>query len=129
MKIRTLAATTAMAVAMMVPLGASPVAAGDRDVERSGSCTRNSRWSLKLSPENGRLGVEFEVDQNVNGDTWRVTMKHDGTRFFRGRRVTRAPSGSFEVRQMTGNAAGTDHVTARARNLSTDEVCRGSASF
>ena len=129
MKMRNLLATTAVAVALTIPFGAVPATAGDDDVRRSGSCSGSSNWKLKLSPENGALEVEFEVDQNVNGDTWRVTMRHDGTRFFRGRRVTQAPSGSFEVRRVEGNHSGTDHFTARARNLSTDEVCRGSASI
>ena len=121
-------ATTAAATALIVPVTALPAAAGG-DVRREGNCSGRSDWKVKLSPEDGRLEVEFEVDQNVNGDTWRVVMRHNGNRFFRGRRVTRAPSGSFEVRRLVNNSPGTDRVTARARNLSTDEVCRGAASI
>jgi hypothetical protein len=36
---------------------------------------------------------------------------------------------SFEVRRVVNDSAGQDRITARARNLSTDEVCRGSATF
>lgn len=103
--------------------------AGGNEVRRSGNCEGSSDWKLKIGPDDGRLEVEFEVDQNLNGDTWRITMKHDGVRFFRGRRTTVGPSGSFEVRRLIGNNPGTDRVVARARNLSTDEVCRGSASI
>jgi hypothetical protein len=42
--------------------------------------------------------------------------------------VTQAPSGSFELRIVTSNPPGTDSFVARARNLSTDETCRGAAS-
>lgn len=120
----------ALALSATMALAASPSAlAGDRDVLRSGSCSGNSNWKLKLSPEDGGIEVEFEVDQNVVGDRWRVTVKRNGDRFFRGYRTTRAPSGSFEVRRVLGASGGTDLFVARARNLSTDELCRGSASI
>jgi catechol 2,3-dioxygenase-like lactoylglutathione lyase family enzyme len=128
MRTRTVLTTAALVTALALPTSL-PAFAGDNDVRRSGNCSGRSDWKLKLSPEDGRLEVEFEVDQNVNGDTWRIVMRHDGNRFFRGRRTTRGPSGSFEVRRVVNNNAGTDRFTARARNLSTDEVCRGSASI
>jgi hypothetical protein len=108
---------------------AAPAVAGDGDVRRNGSCSGASEWKLKLSGQDSGIEVEFEVDQNVNGDEWRVTMKHDGDRFFTGKRTTKAPSGSFEVRRVVNDSAGEDKIVARARNLRTDEVCRGSASF
>jgi len=122
---------TAIAIVGVVGLlGAGPAAlANDRDVERSGSCSGRSDWKLKLSPEDGRLEVEFEVDQNVVGDRWRVTIKHEGDRIFRGVRETKGPSGSFEVRTVANNTAGSDAFTAKARNLSTDETCVGRASI
>lgn len=104
-------------------------AANDDDVIREGACSGSSDWKLKLSPENGKIEVEFEVDQNVVGDEWRVVMRHEGDVFFRGKRTTQGPSGSFEVRRVEQNLAGTDSFRARARNLDGDEVCRGSASF
>lgn len=128
MRMRTVLATAALVSALIVPETALPAMAGDGDVEREGSCGRRSDWKLKLSPENGGLEVEFEVDQNVSGDRWRVIMRHDGRRFFKGHRTTKGPSGSFEVRRVVNNHAGRDHVFAKARNLSTNEVCRGSVS-
>jgi hypothetical protein len=114
---------------VLASLWAAPwAAANDDDVIREGACSGASDWKLKLSPENGAIEVEFEVDQNVVGDTWRVVMRHNGEVFFRGRRTTKAPSGSFEVRRVAENLDGTDSFRARARNLSTDETCRGSAS-
>jgi hypothetical protein len=101
----------------------------DGDVIKEGPCSGASDWKLKLSPENGRLEVEFEVDQNVVGDTWRVQMKDNGTVFFRGRAVTKGPSGSFEVRKVTADQPGTDNVVAQAMNLSTGETCKGTASI
>src|SRR5262245_29072785 len=115
------------AVALLVPAGAAT--AGDRDVIREGSCTRSSDWKLKLSPEDGGLEVEFEVDQNVTGDRWRVRIRHDGDLVFRGARTTRGASGSFEVRIVENDRAGADRFRGKAVNLSTGERCVGTATF
>jgi hypothetical protein len=109
-------------------LGAAPAFANEDDVIREGSCSASSDWKLKLSPENGMIEVEFEVDQNVNDQVWKVQLLRDGERFFRGRATTVAPSGSFEVRQVISNPAGTDTVRAIAKNPATGETCRGTVS-
>ena len=116
-------------VALFVIAIPAVASAGDRDVIREGPCSGRSDWKIKLSPEDGRIEVEFEVDQNVVGDEWRVRIRHDGRLAFRGTRTTRGASGSFELRIVEPNNAGADSFRARARNLSTDEVCAGSASF
>jgi hypothetical protein len=120
----------ALTVLALSAVTAAPLAqAKDGDVIRRGSCSGASTWKLKLSPEDGKIEVEFEVDQNVVGDVWRVKIFHDGELVFRGKRTTKAPSGSFEVRIVEPNRAGPDDFVPKARNLSTDEVCRGSATF
>jgi hypothetical protein len=115
------------AFVLMVPAGIAW--AGQNDVIREGSCGGASDWKLKVSPEDGGLEVEFEVDQNVTGDRWRVRIRHDGDLAFRGTRTTRGASGSFEVRIVENDTSGSDVFRGRARNLSTDEVCVGSATF
>ena len=117
------------ALALVLVAPAQIASAGDRDVIREGSCDGRSDWKLKISPEDGGLEVEFEVDQNVNGDRWRVRIRHDGDLVFNRIRTTRAPSGSFEVRIVENNGPGSDVFRGRARNLSTGEVCGGSATF
>ena len=119
-----LAGTIALTIA-----GAAPAVAGDRDVIREGACSGGSDWKLKLSPEDGRLEVEFEVDSNVVGQTWRVRLFQNGSRFFAGTRQTIGPSGSFELRRVVNNTAGTDSFRARAVNAATGEVCVGTASI
>lgn len=106
---------------------AAMATAGDDDVIRRGGCSINSDWKLKLSPQDGGLEVEFEVDQNRAGQRWRVILKRDGIRFFRGIRTTNETSGSFTVRRQVSQSMG-DFV-GRARNLSSDELCRGSVSI
>ena len=120
-----------MSLLVLGALGATvaPAAANDADVIRTGSCTGASDWKLKLSPENGKIEVEFEVDQNRNDRLWRVKIKQDGIKVWSGLRYTRAPSGSFEVRIVRPNTAGTDTFVGRAVNLNSGEVCRGVARF
>ena len=119
-----------MLVAFVVALlvGAAPATfAKEGDVIREGACSGRSDWKLKLSRENGRIEVEFEVDQNRTGRRWRVRLFHDGVRFFKGRRVTQPPSGSFEVRRVRPNHSGVDGFRARARNPRSGETCSGRA--
>lgn len=115
-----------MAVAVAAPAG---VAAKDGDRIYRGSCTNRSDWKLKLSPENGRIEVEFEVDTPRIGQTWSVRMKQNGVIFFTGTRTTTSPSGSFEVRRVRPKTTGPDSFIARAVNLKTGEVCRGTGTF
>ncbi|MGH2636609.1 MAG: hypothetical protein ACRDHU_10775 [Actinomycetota bacterium] len=124
---RFIATALAASLALVVPAGVA--SAGDNDVERTGPCGSSSDWKLKLSPEDGGLEVEFEVDQNVSGDRWRVKIRHDGDLVFTDTRRTHGASGSFEVRIVEDDRTGTDRFRAKARNLSTEEVCVGAASF
>ena len=117
-----------MTAALMTSVAPFAVA-NDADKIREGNCSGRSDWKYKASPENGRIEVEYEVDQNRNGDTWKVRLRHEGDLFFSGSRITKAPSESFEVRRVVGNRAGTDNFRARAVNQRTGEVCRGTVAF
>jgi hypothetical protein len=113
------------AAAMTLGLSALPASARDGDVIVRGDCTQTSTAKLKLGPraDDGITEVEFEVDQNVNGEVWRVVLKDNGERFHRRRYTTAAPSGSFSVERTVAGAS--DHrIVARAVNLGDGEVCR-----
>jgi hypothetical protein len=111
-------------------LATAPViAAKGTDVVRTGNCSMNSDWKLKVGPDDGRLEVEFEVDQNRNGQVWNVTLKNDGSVFFSGQKTTKAPSGSFSVERRTSNGAGTDRIVGKATNPKTGETCKGVINF
>ena len=126
MRFREMVATAVIG-ALLVGGMVTPALARDGDVIRRGACSGNSDWKLKLSEEDGRIEVEYEVDQNVVGDVWRVRIRHDGDLVFSGRRTTRGPSGSFEVRILQRNRAGDDIFQGRAVNLHTGETCGGRA--
>jgi predicted ATPase len=126
MRLRAIVATAVLG-ALLVGGSAMPALARDGDVIRRGACTGATDWKLKLSEENGRIEVEYEVDQNRVGDAWRVRIRHDGDLVFAGTRTTRGASGSFEVRIVQANRSGDDVFTGRAVNLRTGEVCGGRA--
>jgi hypothetical protein len=116
-------------VTLAIALAAAPAGiAKDGDVRVRGTCTKASTSKLKLSDEDGRIEVEFEVDQNRNGVRWNVVIFQNGSRVARLTRVTRGPSGSFEARIVAGNRAGPDAFRARATSPS-GEVCTARASF
>ena len=117
--------TVGLVAATLSLTAAGPAQANDDDVIRRGSCTGATDWKLKASPEDGRIEVEGEVDSNRNGQTWRWRIRHNGSLSARGTATTQPPSGSFEVRRVLVDAAGTDKIVFRARNPRTDEVCRG----
>jgi hypothetical protein len=100
-----------------------------RDVRVAGTCSLSSTAKLKLSPENGRVEVEFEVDENRNGKTWNVVMNRNGARVVSRKAVTRAPSGSFEARAVIAAGTPKTTVTAVARRAATGEVCRATATL
>lgn len=115
------------AAALATP--ALPASANDADVVRRGGCSLNADWKLKASPENGRIEVEAEVDSNRVGQTWNWRIAHNGSLSAKGSATTKAPSGSFEVRRLLVNVAGSDAITFRARNPQSDEVCRGALTY
>jgi len=98
---------------------------GSRGTRVAGTCTDGSTAKLKAKPDDGRLEVEFEVDQNRNGVTWAVRVRRDGTLVIRRNATTHGPSGSFSIEKKIANPAGSDHITARATSPS-GEVCTAS---
>jgi hypothetical protein len=115
---------------LALALAAAPAAlAKDGDILRRGACTGASASKIKLSEENGRVEVEFEVDQNRAGVRWNVTITQSGGRAWRFVRVTRAPSGSFEARVVAPNRVGTDTFVATATRAGETCRARASASF
>jgi hypothetical protein len=95
-----------------------------REVRHAGTCTVRSTSKIKVKEEDGaRLQVEFEVDQNRNGQKWGVVLKRNGAVVARTSALTKAPSGSFSVERLIGDRAGADTVTGVARNTGTGETC------
>ena len=116
-------------VGASICLTASTALARGQVVTQSGSCSGQSDWKLKVKADNSRLELEFEVDQNVVGEAWRVRIRQNGAQIFAGTRITQGPSGSFEVKRRPADGAGVDRFLARATNVSSGETCVGRISI
>lgn len=123
---RTLLIGVASALAVLVPVAAA--SANESDIKRAGSCTGSTSAKIKLSPQDGAIETEFEVDQNRSGVTWRVVLRRNGTVASRTQATTGGRSGSFEVRRVLGNGPGLDTISARAVSPS-GEVCTARATI
>jgi hypothetical protein len=119
--------TVLLAGALAVLAIGTPALAKDGDVIRRANCSVRSDVKLKLSEENGRIETEVEVDQNRNGVQWRVVITRDGAPVASATRVTRGPSGSFELRRVLANPAGADVIRAVATRRG--ERCAVSATW
>src|SRR5215475_4247119 len=96
-------------------------------VHVQGTCTQQSTSKLKLSREDRGIEVEFQVDQNRNRVPWKGTLRRNGHRVASFKAVTRAPSGSFEIRRMIAGRLGTARITAAATRAS-GETCTAKSS-
>jgi hypothetical protein len=119
----TLAVAAAAAAIALAGAGPASAQGGAKDVRASGHCSAGSVWKIKAKPDNSRIQLELEVDTNRVGQTWAVGITDNNVRVFSGNRVTTAPSGSFSVRVLTANRAGTDSFVGTARNLKTGQTC------
>ncbi len=122
-------ASLAVGAVMAIAVPGIATAKGGNGVTAKGKCTAASSSKLKVKADDRRIETEFEVDQNVVGAKWKVTIKDNGTVVAHANATTSAPSGSFEVRRLIPNRAGTDMVTASATNQATGEICSATASL
>ena len=123
-RVTTLAVSLAVIAAA---LAVAPIAsAKGPGVRVSGACTKSSTAKLKLSNEDGRIEVEFEVDQNRNGVPWKVTLRRNGSVVAATTAITRAPSGSFSIRRVISGPGGR---VAAVATRSSGERCTAVASI
>jgi hypothetical protein len=120
----TLIAVIPAALALL----AATATAKDGDIRVGGSCTGGTSAKIKLSPEDGGIETEFEVDQNRSGVTWKVVLRRNGEVAARAQGTTGGRSGSFEVRRVLADGPGADAISARAVSPS-GEVCTAQASI
>jgi hypothetical protein len=119
----------AVLVALLAAAPGAGAQGGGREIVKRGGCSGAATWKLKLKADDSRIETEFEVDQNRNGRRWRVTLLRNGRQVFTGIRTTTAPSGSFELRRLLTNGAGSDRIVAKAVALRNGQTCRGTATF
>ncbi len=107
----------------------APAAMAKDGVTTKGNCSGAAKWKLGLRPEDGGvLKVQLEVEEAKPGQQWSVRIADNGSRIFSGSR-TANQFGEFTVRTSSTNRAGSDHVTGRATNKVTGQVCNASATL
>jgi hypothetical protein len=62
---------------VMTILSALPMAnADDGTIEKSGTCSKGSKWKLSLSPDDSRIDVDFEAENTVLVEQkWKIDNK------------------------------------------------------
>lgn len=102
--------------------------AKDGDVIARSQGTGGSTCKLKASPQNGRIEVEYELDQARPGHRWQIVLKKNKRRILRTTQTVNI-QGNIELRKLTGDGPGRERISARARNLLTGERCKVSLRF
>lgn len=100
----------------------SPAFAKTGDIIKRANCPGSAKSKLKASPENGRIEVEYEIDDAVAGERWQIILKKGNRRIFKGvRTVNKARE--IHLRKVIRNEPGTERISAKARNLDTGGRC------
>jgi hypothetical protein len=87
---------------------------GRTEVRVGGTCGRGATSKLRLRGRDGAIRVQFEVDHNRSGASWRVVLVQDRRIVWRGRARTRGSGASFEIERSLRDLPGADQVSARA---------------
>jgi hypothetical protein len=116
-------------LAVLAAPGIAGASHGGGGTTVNGTCSASSSSKLKVKTDDAKIETEFEVDSNVVGQVWKVSLSDNGTVVAKGKGTTGAPSGSFEFRRRIANLAGTDMITASAKNKATGETCSATVSL
>jgi hypothetical protein len=103
---------------------------GGGEVRVEGPCSGNSDWEFRLTPRSGNtLRVLWRVDSGIPGQSWQMSMTHNGATLASATRVTGADGEADLRREGVPNLAGKDTFTGTATNVATGETCNGAASI
>lgn len=102
--------------------------AKDGDVIRRVNCPDGSNAKLKASPENGRIEVEFEIDDAVPGQRWKIVLKNGGRSILKRTKTVNGVE-EINVRALTSDRNGRDKIKAKAVNLATGSTCSVSLRY
>lgn len=96
-------------------------AKGPRVVAR-GSCSGGIKTKLTASPENGRIELEYELDNAAPNQAWRIVLRQNGRVILRTTQRTNGV-GDLEARKLTTNANGNDAIRATASRAGGAGAC------
>jgi hypothetical protein len=128
MRKRTIAIAITSLLGLIGAAGAG-AASSDDEIRNAGDCSGSSSSKIKVKPDDGRIEVEFEVDQNKSGEKWKVKIKDNGEVAAKEVMTTHGASGSFSLERKITDQAGSDKITGVAKNKSSGERCTASATI
>jgi hypothetical protein len=122
MNFRRITATTAVATLVAVPTAVLVAAPAHADSERQVACA-GGRLELSIDREGNGWEVDAGVDNVAAGQKWRLVVKHDGNRAFKGVRTT-DNEGDADIDRWRKDTAGKDTFSDKAVRLSDGTTCR-----
>lgn len=93
-------------------VGVGVWAADDNEAADRGTMG-NATYELSAEPEGDGLEVNFELQSGAPGETWQVTMSHNGTPVVEGERVTDEDA-ELDVDLLIGDSDGEDSFSVTA---------------
>ena len=115
MNVRRTTATAVTAALLAAPLTlatASPASAADREFRYGGA-----NIEFDVEKDDGRFEVEVDLDDAKPGHRYRITLWHDGRKFYDRVRTVNS-DGDIEVERERRNTRGTDTFKLRVKKTS-----------
>lgn len=109
--------TALLAIPVATVLTASPASA----VDKEGNCA-GARYELDVEKDDGRFEVDADIDDARAGSKWRVTLKHDGKRFYNKVR-TADREGDISVDRYRPDTAGKDVFKLTVKKIGSGSSC------
>jgi hypothetical protein len=97
------------------------------DVRVRGACTGRSEARLRLRTDDGRIRVEFELENRGPSTRWKIVVLHERRIAWRGGART-GPRRSLRLRRTVADWFGSETVAVRAVSRR-GEACRASATI
>lgn len=94
----------------------------DHALVRQSACGGGVKSKISASPENGRIELEYEVDNAQPGDTWKIVIRKNGAVILRTQKRVNA-AGNAEVRVLTPNGNGNERIKATATRVGGGGSC------
>jgi len=114
-------AAVGTAVAIGLPAALLVAAPAHADVDRRGTCG-GGVYELSVDREAGGYEVSVDLDRVATTSRWTITMRQDGSRYFRGTRHA-DHEGDVDVERLRPNTAGGDVFTFRAKKVGGTATC------
>ncbi len=120
MNLRRTTAAVAAAGVLAAPVAlAAPASATEKDFRVGGA-----RVDFEVDKDDGRFQVDVDIDDAKPGTRWRITLWHDGQRFFRDARRANGDGDVADVERSRPDTAGRDVFTVKIKRVSGESKTR-----